>query len=121
MLVCHELTGCVYRLRMEEKCIREHSNYHSEGVLQHIQQAIEPTRDAVLNALAKLESVQKSYTEFKQNHHLPHMKTMVDEYGKGLVEYQNKVSSAKQEFKESLGAWKHLLAYSNRVANAAAA
>ena len=110
-----------YRLRVEEKAMRTKGGENPEGLLQNIVQSIEPTREAVLNAFSKLESVQRAYKDFKETHRLPHMKTMVSEYGKNLVAYQQKVDAAKQELKRSLEAWKHLLEYSNNVNPGAAA
>jgi stearoyl-CoA desaturase (delta-9 desaturase) len=109
-----------YRLRMEEKSMRSHDKANTSGLLQHVLNSIEPTREAVMSAFAKLEDIQKAYQDFKQNHHLPHMKTIVSDYGKNLVTYQQKISIAKQELKNSLGAWKHLLEYSYKVAEVAA-
>lgn len=104
-----------YRLRMDEKRILAKAEKHSGDLHSHVSQLVSPARDAVFNAIKALESIEKLLTEFKQQHQLPNMRTVIQDSGQKLTEYKRHLAKAKKDLKTSLSTWKHLLAYSEAL------
>lgn len=102
-----------YKLRQEEKKLRESIEKQSKEDQQHMGQLLEPLRDAVLHSLKSLEKIEQAFAEFQLQH--PALRLSSEEAARKLVEYKFRLAQAKNDLKQSVSAWKNLISYSSQI------
>lgn len=101
-----------YRVRMDEIRMQKKLEKCSQSALLDLNTIIEPAKDAIHQALVKLEAMEKSYKQLKRER-LDCLSEKVNEITKNIKDYKIDLKHARRELKRSLIAWSNAVAFTS--------
>lgn len=95
-----------YKIRADESILQEANT--SERFAEYLKHSIEPVRETLVPLLARIEELEKSYRELKQQG-LENMRDRVGEYSHRLSEHRQSLQKAHTELKRRMNEWSRLV------------
>lgn len=98
-----------YQMRMEEQILHKSLITNAnDTVSDHLGHILQPAKDALHDALKKIEELEKSYKQFKSEQ-LMNVSGKLNEYRQTMSSYRRNIRHARRELRSSLLQWSKAL------------